>query len=235
MIATVAIFSVMFTTLVFAAYIHDAGKVVNEFNAAVSTNPTVTEKFDDYVKEDVQFNVGNTNDYPVYVRAKYVVTWQKKNPEYDAETNPNVAEYLTYFKLPLTNQKDPKDDDYEIKLNFDVGENGGKWKAGDDGYYYYIDSNNALKSVVSGGLTDVFIKECKQLKDPPEGAEGYTLSVDIIVQTVQAVGYTDVPGATDPRETGVEAWKDAWNLSDPGVTNAPAPTDPVEPEPDPAP
>lgn len=54
-----------------------------------------------------------------------------------------------------------------------------------DGYYYYT------KVVKPDGETGVFITEVKPLNEAPEGhtaAEGYTLHVEIISQSIQAEG-----------------------------------------------
>ena len=80
-------------------------------------------------------------------------------------------------------------------------------------YYYYT------LPVASKGNTKDLIKLCKQLQAP---FNGYTLSVDIIVQTVQAIGYKDEPNVNVP------AYQDALGISnnfkDP--FNSPAPSEP---------
>ena len=58
------------------------------------------------------------------------------------------------------------------------------WFLGDDGFYYYNQPIN------SGGKTGVFISECTALTDAPQS--GYTLNVDVIAQTIQAAGTTDI-------------------------------------------
>lgn len=83
----------------------------------------------------------------------------------------------------------PKDTDYSLSI-------GDKWMYNpSDKYYYY------LEPVPSNGVTDVLIKECKPEVTPPEG---YALSVNIVTQTVQAVGHTD-----DDKFTAVF---DAWGV-----------------------
>lgn len=95
---------------------------------------------------------------------------------------------IVYFSKPTSNT------DYEIDLNLT------DWELR-DGLYYY------KKSVVSGGETSILINKCEQIKAAP--VDGYTLSVEVIVQTVQAIGYTDGENGTPEKE----AWKDAWNIS----------------------
>lgn len=174
MITVVMIIAVTVTT-VGASYLRNSGEVKNTFKPADSVTPEISETFDNTVKEDVYFKVGNTG-YPVYVRAKIVITWQDENG-------------TVYFSLP------DKDDDYTIDLNLT------EWNLKEDGFYYY------KNSVVSGGETSNLINSCEQIKAAP--VDGYTLSVEILVQTVQAVGSTD--GEAGAPET--DAWKDAWELS----------------------
>lgn len=84
--------------------------------------------------------------------------------------------------------------DYEITLNT------GDWFEKDwfekDGFYY-------LKEPIIGGKTAVLIEELRELKDAPK--DGYKLHVEIISQTIQALGSTD--GGGTPAVT------DAWGVS----------------------
>ena len=84
------------------------------------------------------------------------------------------------------------DGGYTLDLNLN-SPNG--WTKRSDGYYYF------QKPVKSNGETDILINRCE-----PNGDAGeYTLSVEIIAQTVQAVGSTD---------TGeIPAYQDAWGIS----------------------
>lgn len=78
--------------------------------------------------------------------------------------------------------------DYSLTL-------GDEWVKAEDGFYYYL-------SPISSGKTPALIVECKPLVDAPE--EGCALNVEIIAQTVQAVGETD-----DGTALAVE---DAWGI-----------------------
>lgn len=112
----------------------------------------------------------------------------------------------------VVNFKKPKrDTDYLLELLLEDWE----YNAA-DGYYYY------KKAVESNGQTTVLIQSCKQLSGA-EAPDGCTLSVEIIAQTVQAVGSTDVSGK--PTEPGIPAYKDAWETS----WTAPEPEEPEEP------
>lgn len=113
---------------------------------------------------------------------------------------------VVHFKKPT------RDTDYLLELLLEDWE----YNAA-DGYYYY------KKAVESNGQTTVLIQLCKQL-DGAEAPDGCSLSVEIIAQTVQAVGSTDVSGK--PTESGIPAYKDAWETS----WIAPELEQPVEPE-----
>lgn len=165
------------TSSAIAYFIRNTGEVTNDFSPAGSVNPEINETFDNNVKENVSIKVGKTG-YPVYVRAAIVITWKDKDG-------------IVYFSEPT------KDTDYTITLNAP------DWEQKDDGFYYYIDStksDNPLMAVQSDGSTKELIIECEPLNDAP--ADGYTLSVEIIAQTVQAVGTTD--------DDLKDAYEDAW-------------------------
>lgn len=147
---------------VYARYIRNSGDVKNTFDYAVSINPTV--------QDDKSILVGDT-EYPVYVRAAIVVTWQN-------------SEGIVYFTKPVENS------DYTLTLGAD-------WTKGTDGYYYY------KPAVSSGGQTGSLISSFRQTGETP--VEDYALNVEIIAQTVQAVGYTD--------DDTKQAYQDAWGIS----------------------
>lgn len=89
----------------------------------------------------------------------------------------------------------PVEGDYSLSI-------GTGWKKGSDGYYYYQDA------VSSGGKTEPLIISCEPLTAAP--VEGYSLSVDIITQTIQALGKTD--------DNSKSAAQDAWGVPD-GLLN----------------
>lgn len=70
------------------------------------------------------------------------------------------------------------------------------WEKGTDGFYYH------LAPVQSGGSTAVLIKECSPIDQAPES--GYTLSVEIMTQTIQALGTKD--------DGEIPAVQDAWGV-----------------------
>lgn len=164
-----------------AYYIKNAGKVTNTFTPADSVQPEVVEDFDGNVKENVYVKVGNTG-YPVYVRAEIVITWQKEDG-------------TVYFANPI------EDSDYKLDLILSEAGSTTGWVKGNDGYYYY------QTPVESDGKTSALIKKCVPISKGPTSE--YTLNVEIIVQTVQAIGYTDGENS----KPVIDAYKDAWGIS----------------------
>lgn len=190
-------------TGIYARYTRLSNEAANTFSPAPVSNPEVSETFNGNEKKDVAIKVPD-NGYPVYVRAKIVITWKKENPEYPKYSN---QKWLVYYKMPeeehpvLGENDEPvygddgnavREGDYVIDLNL---KNDG-WKYDNkDGFYYYT------KPVDSGESTAILINSCtlSEYADPPAG---YTLSVEIITQTVQAVGWTD--------DNTSQAYQDAW-------------------------
>ena len=165
-------------TGVYARYIRYSSGVENKFDSAVSITPEFSNG-----ASNVSIAVGGKTDYPVYVRAEIIVTWQDANG-------------TVYFSKPSA------DRDYSLVLNLSAT----GWVEGDgDGYYYY------KPRVESEGSTDILIKSWAQRAGANPPAANYALNVEVIAQTVQAVGYTDGDGV-DPT-TEIEAYKDAWGLS----------------------
>lgn len=162
------------------------GQVENSFTPDDNLNPTITETFkenDDKLKQNVAVRVGDTG-YAVYVRAAIVVNWK------------NAEDGNVLGQAPVL------DEDYTLTLN----ETDWFYK---DGFYYH-------KAMVNtGGTTANLITSC-QLKEgitPPVDTTvtpnvKYDLNVEIIAQTIQALGTTDT-GDTP-------AVKDAWGVT---VTN----------------
>ena len=108
------------------------------------------------VKSDVK--IKNTGNTAAYIRATYVVTWQKDDGD-DVTVN---------GKMPVVGT------DYTIEF----AENSG-WKLIGD-YWYYT------SPVAPEGVTDVLIASCELAEnaEAPEG--GYHLSVEIIASAIQS-------------------------------------------------
>lgn len=85
----------------------------------------------------------------------------------------------------------------DYKIEYALSQDG--WFRGDDGFYYYS------PPVQSGGTTTELIKRCTQLRNSPDG---YFLDVQIVAQTVQSAGTTDMD--SDGKE--IPAVADAWGV-----------------------
>ncbi len=121
-----------------------------------------------------------TLDYAVYVRAVIVVTWQKT---VDGAVH-------VYGQMPV------KDTDYTISINtahwFEEG-----------GFYYYTERVDSQEPNVAV-LTEALIESVVEQADANKPA-GYELHVDVIAQTIQALGGTDADDTP--------AVTDAWGIS----------------------
>ena len=137
----------------------------------------VVEDFNGSVKKDVA--IENTGNVPAYIRAAVVVTW--------VDGSGNV-----YGEVPV------KGTDY----TWTPGNDG--WVE-DGGYYYYT------SAVAAGGKTGVLFTDCQQINltdgMSPNQPAGYSLSVEILSQSIQADGMGKDADGND--KTPVEL---AWGL-----------------------
>lgn len=181
-VALIAVLVITATTGAVYAYLSaTTGPVHNTFTAAPTHTIDIKETFPtgatNPIKKNVCVDVGDPG-YAVYVRAAIVVTWKKGND--------------VYAYKPVQKTEDAVGD-YALELNLT------DWFQGSDGFYYhkkmvaYDGEDEATK------LTSVLIESCSQLK---AGPEGYTLHVEIIAQTIQALGTTD--------DDSIPAVEDAW-------------------------
>ena len=163
------------------------GTASNTFSPASDPKPTINENFNGTTKTNVAVNVGDSG-YAVYVRAAIVVNWEKKD---------SAGTYHATSPVAGT--------DYTISLNTAAND---PWFLGDDGFYYH-------KTMVAYDGTDpnsqntaVLINSC-QVKDGADIPDGYHLNVEIIAQTIQALGTTD---AVDANGNPTPAVEDAWKV-----------------------
>ena len=124
------------------------------------------DPFDGTVKNNVKIqNDGNTD---AYIRAAVVVTWQ------DSEGN-------VYAVKPEAGV------DYQI--TFPTG-TGWVYRAA-DGFYYYtspvVPEDDTETTSVVEDRTGILLTNCMPLEAAPE--PGYTLSVEIVAESVQAKGF----------------------------------------------
>lgn len=131
--------------------------VKNEFTPG-EVRCEVEETFKDNVKSDVK--IKNTGNTAAYIRATYVVTWQKD----DGTVN---------GKMPVVGT------DYTIKFADDSD-----WiQIGD--YWYYTLPVLPFEAGVETGETGVLIDSCK-LAEGAAVPTGYHLSVEIIASAIQS-------------------------------------------------
>lgn len=141
------------------------GGVTNAFVADTPTDPAVLEdNFTGNSKTNVKVDVGNPG-YAVYVRAAVVVTWKDENG--------NVL-----GSLPIAGT------DYSIDYNED------DWFKAGDGFYYHRAPVAYDGKDDTSKLTKNLINSCTPISGRTPA--GYGLNVEIIAQTIQAVGTTDV-------------------------------------------
>jgi len=163
------------------AYIFTTSDPVTNTFAPVLPKIEIPEEMKETVKENA--TVKNTGDVDSYLRAKIVATWQNSN----GEVYPEVPILGTHYFMS----------------------NGTNWiKVGD--YYYYnkvaapgqpaVTKNETTEKIEFGsGVTkdDMLIIEAKVIKPAP--AEGYTLHIEILGQSIQS--------------TPAEAVQEAWGMT----------------------
>ena len=147
------------------AYIITSTPPVENINKFEDFGNYIVEKNDGTTKKDVrvQNSISGTVDSQIvdaYIRAAYVVTWQK------------IENGITYVKPAV-------EGDYTVSLNLNNSsdEVAGAWVKNGD-YYYFTEA------IKSGEYTNVLINSIA----PVEGKapEGYSLNVEIISQSVQS-------------------------------------------------
>ncbi|MBR0157809.1 MAG: hypothetical protein IJM24_01870 [Clostridia bacterium] len=190
---------------------------IEEGKTEIGTN----DHFSTYDKNNVYVDISDI-DYDVYVRAAVVVTWVKQNVDntgalvWDNEGEPVVDRTNVHANLPVEGR------DYVITYaNLYSGDVDGladdKWTKGSDGFYYY--SSPVLKKAVTdddGNTVNVratlpLIASCHlniEDRDAIQCPEGYVLNVEIVAQTIQAIGTTDA----DTYDAGTLAVVDAWKV-----------------------
>lgn len=165
------------TGAVYAYLSATTGSVENSFTAAPTHTIDIQETFPTNVTNPTKENVKvevGNPGYAVYVRVAIVVTWKNATGQ-------------VYGQAPV------KGADYVIELG-DTN-----WFEGSDGFYYYSDM---VAYDDNTKVTAALIEKCYQKAAAP--ADGYVLHVEIVAQTIQAKGSTDVGD--------VPAVEDAWKV-----------------------
>lgn len=174
-VIAVVVLAMAGTTL--AVLMDKSENVKNIFNPTEVTCE-VYEDFRDGQEEKKNVKIKNTGDVDAYIRAAIVVTWQKTGENDEAVVASVTPE---------------KGEDYSLVLNLAADENTTGWV--EKGGYYYFN-----KIVSAEDFTDKLIESCKVLKSGPDG---YTLSVEIIADAIQADGVN---------ANGTKAVVDAWGV-----------------------
>lgn len=175
---------------VFAYLSGKSGPVTNQLKAdpdpTVKINETVATAVPGTTDPDVLYDIKkdvtvtlDSNSFSAYVRAAIVVNWVDKDGNVFA-TKPTENDYILKLNLP-----EPPNDDLAA----------GQWRLGKDNFYYYT------SPVIDGGTTEILIEEAR-VADGVIPPAGYSLSVQIAAQTIQAIGTTD----TDDVLAVVDAW-----------------------------
>jgi hypothetical protein len=164
--------------------------VKNTFTAETEAQPTIEETFQEdisLVKKNVCVNVGDPG-YAVYVRAAVVITWQDDAGNVLAQSPVQNKDYTIQWNDGADEVADNDDD---------------PWFQHTDGFWY-------CKAPVNSGVTPILIESCT----PTEEKGDYHLNVEIIAQTIQALGTTDetVDGEGNPVPT-VPAVTAAWGVN----------------------
>lgn len=182
---------VVLSVITVVAYLFiDLGPLSNHFQPADSANPYVYQSGDEYSVEVP--NMG----YAVYVRAAIVVNWK-----YDD----GIGDVKVLGDVPVPGV------DYNLELN------NTDWFKGTDGFYYHkvmVVPDGEGNPAYTQPLITNFVKLKSSImfddNDLDEVEDEYNLNIDIISQTIQAFGTTDIPG--DPFAEGIPAVVDAWGI-----------------------
>ena len=152
--------------------------IPSPYGAPSVAETVITDPLDGFkYKTDVAVQADDT-DYAVYVRLALIISWKDSAGD-------------VYGEQPFSGT------DYTLVYNTD------DWLYDSVSGYYYCTS-----PVESGALSPAFMDadEGQMLKQIKTGPEGYTLNVEILAQTVQAVGTTDAGTPIEP------AIYDAWGI-----------------------
>ena len=154
-----------------AMLITQTDRVTNTFTLVEVPNKVVEDiESEPGVKNDVK--IQNTGDADAYIRAAVIFTWVEDKG--DGSVTGNV-----YSTVPK------EDKDYTIEWENVTEATEKDWIKGDDGYYYYT------SPVAPDGETGVLLTNCKMVTSSENIPAGYTLSVEIISQSIQADGVGD--------------------------------------------
>lgn len=178
LLASCAVLIFALATPTIARYVSKAGNdVENDFAPASSVTATVNGgKLSNGSMSNVYISIDQTIQYPVYVRVAILVNYK------------NGGDVFFLFG---------DDKGYSLNLNLS-----GKWKEIEDSdnftvFYYYTEP------LISNSRTEDLISSLTATSKPSNVPAGYDLDVEIIVETVQAIG----------KNGTVTALEDAWGIT----------------------
>ncbi len=174
LVTIITLTMIAISAAVIAKYFNSSNQLENNFTPGVYDTPMISDTVEkdtdsSFYKSNVVVTVGS-NDYPVFVRANLVITWQNDSGE-------------VYGQPPVPEK------DYTIEYNKT------DWTLGSDGYYYF---NHIVQS---GGSTKPLINADQKLKQTGKAPDGYTMHVEVIAETIQALGKT-----SDNKTAVMDAW-----------------------------
>lgn len=165
-----------------AYYLRSVDKPIEQgYTPADPYNPSIKLTADNNSISKVTIEVPNNEGYPFYVRVALVVTWQ-------AEVDNEV---VVHSLMPSRNS------DYTYTT-------GGNWQQV-GGFWYYtqaVDGNGKVEPITIDFISNLSLAQKPFIPDVDNVL--CHLNVEIIVQTIQAIGSTD--------DGNIPAWKDAWGV-----------------------
>ena len=177
--AVAVVFVCLLTQIVSAKYFKASAPLTSPFYPSPYGTPSIEENVltdTDGFKYKTDVAVrADTTGHAVYVRLAVIATWQ------DGAGN-------VYGQQPFVGT------DYSLEYNTAA------WQYHSASGYYYCTT-----PVQSGALSPAFIDDAHKLKQLQAGPEGYTLHVELLAQTIQAVGTTDADDI-------IPAIYDAWGV-----------------------
>lgn len=178
-ILAVLVALVAIITPVVAYYIRSAGEAKNDYTAAEPADPSFTLDGENSEIKNVAITVPDEG-YPVYVRVAILVTWVRKDDSSVVFDSPVEGPGQSYILDINTTDWEKKGELYYCKTPIEYG--------------------------APNRSTPVLINSCALIGEVFKFDEtDCVLSVEIIVQTIQAVGSTDGPNEKP-------AWEDAWGI-----------------------
>lgn len=156
--------------------------IEQEYTPAKPYNPSIKLTADNKSISKVSIEVQNNEGYPFYVRVALVVTWQA-----------NVGgEVVVHSLMPSRNS------------DYTYSNPSGSWRLVNDLWYYTlaVEGNGKVEPITIDFISNLALAQNPFI--PYVDTEMCHLNVEIIVQTIQAIGSTD--------DGDIPAWQDAWGV-----------------------